>query len=175
MGRSPAIACLALFGAMAAATAVAQPVGAPCRLCTSAEPEKSDRPAAPVRLEVEASLNFDRLILGGPGTGSAELSPGGARLAQGSVQAIGARAMAGLVVVRGEPGRQVRIDLPRSIELRSHNGGSLQLESIESDLPPVAILDSSGRLRFRFGGVLRISGEADGDYRGDIRVNVEYL
>lgn len=157
-----------------AAPALPQDVTAPCRLCSP--DEKSDaKPANPVRLEVEASLDFDRLILSGAGEGSAELRPDGSRLATGSVTAMTARAMVGEVMIRGEPGRQVRIDLPASIDLHGFSGGTIRVESIRSDLPPDPRLDSSGRLNFRFGGVVRLSGNADGDFRGNARINVEYF
>jgi hypothetical protein len=35
-------------------------------------------------------------------------------------------------------------------------------------------LDSSGTLTFRFGGRIRITGDADGDYRGDLPISAEY-
>ena len=79
------------------------------------------------------------------------------------------------MAIRGEPGRQVRIDLPHSIELVGINGGTVRLESIRSDLPAVTRLDSTGRLSLRFGGIVQVSGDTDGEFRGDVRVNVEYL
>ena len=129
----------------------------------------------PVSLDVEASLDFDRLILAGAGEGSAELSPDGARAVTGSITAIGARAMVGEVVIKGEPGRIVRVALPDRIELYSFAGGAIQLESIRSDLPPMARLDGEGRLSFQFGGILRVSGDLDGEFRGDIPIDVEYF
>ena len=128
-----------------------------------------------MELDVTARLDFDRLILAGSGEGSAELGADGSRISRGSVTAISARAMVGEVTIRGEPGRQVRIELPRDIELLGFNGGSIRLESIKSDLPNAPRLDSNGRLSFRFGGIVRVSGDSDGEYRGDVRVNVEYF
>ena len=132
-------------------------------------------PAEPVRLQVEASLDFDRLILGNGGNGSAELGPDGRRIVTGSVTAISSRAMVGEVTIRGEAGRMVRIDLPSNAELFGFNGGSIALESIRSDLPPMPRLDANGRLSFRFGGIIRVTGEVDGEYRGDVRIEVEYF
>lgn len=177
MGRYPALlAAFALLGATGAvAPAPAQDVAAPCRLCSPAEGATDAQPAEPVQLAVEARLDFDRLILAGSGEGSAELGPDGSRIVRGSVTSISARAMAGEVSVRGEPGREVRIELPGTIELIGFNGGSIRLESIRSDLPPSPRLDSNGRLNFRFGGVVRVSGDTDGEFRGDVRVNVEYF
>ena len=173
-GRGLALACLAWIGAtVLAAPALPQDVTAPCRLCLN-DPPVEAKPAQPVRLDIEASLDFDRLILAGAGEGSAELRPDGSRLASGSVTAMTARAMVGEVVIRGEPGRQVRIDLPSAIELYGLSGGTIRVESIRSDLPPDPRLDPNGRLNFRFGGVVRLSGSVDGDFRGNARINVEY-
>jgi hypothetical protein len=65
--------------------------------------------------------------------------------------------------------------LPDSIELHGLAGGSIELESIRSDLPSLPRLDSNGSLRFRFGGAVRIIGDADGEFRGSIPLDVEYL
>jgi hypothetical protein len=36
-------------------------------------------------------------------------------------------------------------------------------------------LDSAGTLQFRFGGKLQLSGDVDGEFRGDIAITVDYL
>ena len=77
--------------------------------------------------------------------------------------------------MHGEPGRGVRIDLPRRIELHSLTGGSVVIDDIVSDLPGAPRLDAAGGLTFRFGGRLRVSGDAEGEYRGDMPITVEYL
>jgi hypothetical protein len=177
MGRIHALlAALALLGATgSAAPAISQDIAAPCQLCNRPQRTGEAGPATPVTLDVETKLDFDRLILTGRGVGSAELRPDGSRIASGSVSAISARAMLGEVVIRGEPGREVRVELPHSIELIGFNGGSIRLDAIRSDLPPITKLDSNGRLNFRFGGIVRVSGDTDGEFRGDVRVNVEYF
>jgi len=174
-GHRIALALLATLVALGlAAPALPQDVSAPCRLCDTAA-SKDEQPAAPVSLDVEASLDFDRLILAGKGEGSAQLSPDGGRSVSGSITAIGARAMVGEVAVRGEPGRIVRVSLPDSIELYGLSGGTIRLESIRSDLPAMPRLDADGRLTFRFGGILRVSGDLDGEFRGDVPIDVEYF
>jgi hypothetical protein len=176
LGRCLALFSLALGGALGlAAPALTQDASTPCRLCTAASGTAKDKPANPVTLDIEAKLNFDQIILAGSGAGSVELGPNGARNVSGSVAAVGARAMVGEVVIRGEPGRQVRIDLPRQVELFGLNGGSIRLESIQADLPAMPQLDENGRLSFRFGGVLKLSGDLDGEFRGDVRIDVEYF
>ena len=176
LGRCPLLACLALVTAMGpAAPASPQDVQAPCRLCDTSSLPAEEKAAAPISLDVAASLDFDQLILAGTGSGTAELGPDGTRRVTGTVTALSARAMVGEVVVRGEPGRTLRVDIPRNIELYGFNGGSISIDSIRSDLPPVPRLDSNGRLSFRFGGTIRVAGDTDGQFRGDVRIEVEYF
>ena len=119
-------------------------------------------------------MKFDRLVLFGEGDGSALLKPDGSHSAEGAVSDIGPRAMVGSAVIRGEPGRTVRIDLPARIELHSSSGGTISFDQVTSDLPALPRLDGAGQLSFRFGGRIRISGDAEGDYRGDLPITVEY-
>jgi len=128
-----------------------------------------------VSLRIEAALDFDQLILLGAGDGSAVLRPDGSSQVSGVISAMSHRAMVGSATVRGEPGRIVRIDLPAQIELYSLNGGRVSVDEIVSDLPATPKLDSSGTLQFRFGGRVRVSGDAEGDYRGDMPITAEYL
>lgn len=176
MGRRANVACLVLIGAMGiAAPALPQDVQAPCRLCDAGPTSIEEKPASPISLDVEASLDFDQLILSGTGSGTAELGPDGTRSVTGTVTALSARAMVGEVIIRGEPGRMLRVDLPRNIELFGFNGGSISIDSIRSDLPAAPRLDSNGKLSFRFGGVIRVSGDTDGQFRGDVRIDVDYF
>ena len=176
LGRRALIACLASIAGTGIATpALPQDVQAPCRLCDTNSQSFEEKPATPISLDVEASLDFDQLILAGAGSGSAELGPDGSRSVAGTVTALSARAMVGEVIVRGEPGRMVRIDLPRNIELFGFNGGSIRVDSIRSDLPAAPRLDSNGKLSFRFGGVIRVAGDTDGQFRGDVRIDVDYF
>lgn len=126
-------------------------------------------------LQVETSLDFDRVILTGPAGGTAQVGPDGSRITRGALAPMTGRAMNGEVVIRGEPGRQVRIELPQRIELFGFSGGTLTISAIRSDLPAFPRLDPDGRLRFRFGGELFVSGDAEGTYRGDVPITVDYL
>lgn len=175
-GRTFALAAAALIAAMGpAAPALPQDVTAPCRLCDSTGKEAAEKPPAPVSLDIETSLDFGKLVLAGTGDGRAELGADGSRRVAGSVSAMSARTMVGEVVIRGEPGRLVRVELPRRIQLTGLAGGSIELETIRSDLPDMPRLDGNGRLRFRFGGVLQISGDLDGEFRGDVPIEVDYF
>jgi hypothetical protein len=154
----------------------AWPAAAQCRLCdTPATTRDEGSKDGPVSLEIETSLDFDRLILLGSGEGTATLLPDGSRSVSGAIGDISGRAMVGSAVVHGEAGRAVRVELPRRIELYSLSGGRIAIEDIVSDLPGLARLDSTGALTFRFGGRLRVSGDAEGEYRGDVPITVEYL
>jgi len=163
----PAAALLLLTGAT--------PAEGQCRLCSTPVTSVTDLQSNDqVTVEIETGLDFDRLVVLGAGTGSAELRPDGSRSAQGTVADIGPRAMVGTAILHGEPGRFVRVDLPSRIELYSLGGGEIAFDEVTSDLPAMPRLDSSGTLTFRFGGRLRITGDADGDYRGDLAIRAEY-
>lgn len=171
-GRIAAVA----LGLSAVVLAAAAPERARCRLCDrTAASEDRDSAKGPISLQIEASLDFDRLILLSAGEGSATLMPDGSRSVSGVIGAIGGRAMVGRVSVRGEPGRAVRIDLPRRIELHSISGARIVIDSLVSDLSSMPRLDGGGGLSFRFGGRLKVQGDAEGEYRGDVPITVEYL
>jgi len=164
-----------LLVASAAAAATPWPANAQCRLCSTPTTTRQDNPeSSDVQLEIETSLNFDRLILYGPGDGIAVIRPDGSTSATGSLSDVGPRAMVGTVTVHGEPGRALRVDIPRRIELYSLGGGRMSFDEVESDLPSIPRLDSSGNLTFRFGGRVRVTGDSEGDYRGDLPITVEY-
>lgn len=173
------VARTALFavGLAAAATLATIPdARAQCRLCGKpvTAPQMSG-PGEVIELQVEATLDFDRLVVLGEGEGTATLLPNGTRQTSGSIEAMGGRAMVGEAQVRGEPGRSVRVDLPKQLELHSMGGGRITIDEIVTDLPGDPRLDSRGMLSFRFGGRIRFSGSNDGDFRGDLPITVEYL
>lgn len=161
----------AAFAATSASSADAQ-----CRLCAlpTTAPTPEGTPGGDVDLLVETDLNFDRLILMGAGVGAATIRPDGATSAEGAVMQVGPRAMVGSVLVHGDANRAIRVDLPRRIELFSVGGGRLTLDDVTTDLSGTPHLDAAGNLSFRFGGKLIISGDADGPYRGDLPITVEY-
>ena len=151
------------------------PADGQCRLCSTPVTTRTDEQSdGNVTVEVESGLNFDRLIVLGAGAGSAAIRPDGSRAAQGTVADIGPRAMVGTAILHGEPGRFVRVDLPPRIELYSIGGGEIDFDEVTSDLPAMPRLDSTGTLTFRFGGRVCITGDADGDYRGDLPIRAEY-
>ncbi len=167
--------CAGAWLAAAVAVAVTTPARAQCRLCdvpTTAAPSIAD--TGRISLTLDATLDFDRLVLNGAGEGSATILPNGERRSSGSVAAISGSAMVGAVAIRGEAGRAVRIDLPSRIQLYTLAGGSIAIDEIVSDIGDDPRLDSAGNLSFRFGGRVTVSGDSDGDYRGDLPITVEY-
>ena len=158
------------IGIVAAMAATMPDARAQCRLCSQPTTTRGGEGADnAVSLQIESKLDFDRLVFTGPGIGSATLRPDGSTSVSGGIAAISGRAMVGQAVVQGQPGRAVRIDL------HSVSGSRISIDDVISDLPAAPRLDSAGRLSFRFGGKLAVSGEAEGDYRGDIPITVEYL
>lgn len=163
-----------LLAAGAAAAAISWPATAQCRLCdkpTTAPTQETTNDD--VRLEIDTDLDFDRLIVGGQGGGDATLRPDGSGLATGSID-MGPRARVATVIVHGQPGRALRIDVPRRIELYSLGGGRLTFDEVITDAPDLPKLDLAGNLTFHIGGRLRFIGGEDGDYRGDLPITVEY-
>jgi hypothetical protein len=149
---------------------------AQCRLCPNPTTQlQTSDDEGDIRLDVQTTLDFDRLVLLGGGTGAATLLPNGDRSASGAVATLSASAMVGSVTVHGEPNRAVRVEMPPRIELFSLSGGRISVEELTTDLPGMPRLDSNGNLTFRFGGRLEITGDADGDYRGDVPITVEYF
>ena len=171
MARVPLILLLTLVAVIGAGA----PADAQCRLCSEPNTARDGLAADDdIRLDIATSLNFDRLVLFGAGTGSAMIRPDGTTSAQGAVSDISPRAMVGTAVVHGQAGRAVRVELPRRILLHSLSGGQITVDDVSSDLPSLPRLDSAGNLTFRFGGRLTVSGDSDGAYRGDLPITVEY-
>jgi len=151
------------------------PVQGQCRLC--AEPSTlraQDASTDDVQVQIETNLNFDQLILAGTGSGSVTIRPDGSSSAEGMVAQVGPRAMVGTVMVHGDPDRELRIELPRRIQLYSLRGGRITLDDVATDVRGTPRLDAVGNLSFRFGGRLIVSGDTDGRYRGDLPITVEY-
>lgn len=176
MGRI-ALLLIALLAAMPAAFVAPSQAAAQCRLCETPDThvDRVDQAQRNVGLSIETTLDFDRIVLVGDGSGSATLGPDGERRTDGVVAALSGRAMVGTVVIRGEVGRYVSVLIPNHIELFSTDGARLRLEAITSDLVDAPRIGDDGELRFNFGGRLLIEGDAEGDYRGEIPIIAEYL
>ena len=166
---------LAILVAVVAAAAGPSPARAQCRLCDKPTTALSQSPDGDgIELEIQTTLNFDRLILSGSGQGAAVIRPDGSSSAEGALTQVSGRAMVGSASVHGTPGRAVRVELPRRIDLYSLGGGRITVDNVASDLPSLPRLDSAGNLTFRFGGRVTITGDSEGEYRGDMPITVEY-
>ncbi|WP_447765732.1 DUF4402 domain-containing protein [Sphingopyxis panaciterrae] len=162
--------CLALFATPSVAAAQ-------CMLCaqSGAKGTLSTRSTeTPLRVEVETQLDMGRVAVGAGG-GEVEIDPAsGARRLRGDVVDLGGFALTGVVTVRGEPGAEVRVILPATIELEGGGGRLARVTGLATDLSAAPRLGPDGRLVFRFGGRLQVAALDDGDYRGRIPVTVEY-
>lgn len=128
----------------------------------------------PLHVDVETQLDMGRIAVGASG-GEVELDPlTGARRLRGDVVDLGGFAVTGVVTVRGEPGAEVRVFLPATVDLESGSGRTARVVGLSTDLGAAPRLGADGRLVFRFGGRLQVAGLGDGDYRGRIPVTVEY-
>lgn len=159
----------------AAAAAFASTAGAQCRLCstpTTSAPQTAT--ADDLKLDIETTLDFDRLVIAGAGAGDAVLRPDGSALGTGSVSSMAPRAKVATITVHGESGRNLRIDVPRRIDLFSVGGGRLTFDDVQTDAGDLPRLDTAGNLTFHIGGRLRFLGDEDGDYRGDLPITVDY-
>lgn len=162
--------------AVAVAAATATPARAQCRLCEKPTAERASKDdGSAISLQVETGLDFDRLVRIAPGEGSATLLPNGSREVSGTIVAISGKAMVGHVSIRGEAGRSVLVELPERVDLYSIGGSRITIDDIVSDLPSSPRLNGAGALTFRFGGRLTVSGDAEGEFRGDVPITVEYL
>lgn len=165
---------LLLAASLALSAPLAGAAAAQCLLCAPDADSAAPSAAVPLSIEVDASLDFPRAAVG-RGGGRITLDPSGATRVSGEVTALASLAMHGRVLVRGEPGRAVRVTLPERVTLRTPEGAEADLTDLQSDLPGVARIGADGTLRFQFGGALSVGGGADGDYRGRIPITVDYL
>lgn len=138
-----------------------------CVLCgiTPGDSVSSGQPA-PLEIEFETTLNFDRVIIGGGGGGGIRLSPDGVAESSGAAEAPSGRARIGRIIIHGEPGRAITVDFPKSLELTGIKGTIVSVTALVTDLPANPQLDSRGQLVVDFGGELKIDGDVDGDFRG---------
>lgn len=148
-----------------------------CRLCSDDEKndEETQKNEIPLRINITTHLNFSRAALTGRGSGSIAVDENnGEKRVSGQLIDLGGYAVAGSVLITGEPGREIYVDLPRDIIMRSDRGGKIDIQSLRTDLPVSPRLDLAGELRFSFGGNLVVSGDASGQFRGRIPITANY-
>lgn len=148
-----------------------------CRLCKpdDAIAQAEIRREIPLTLEISTKLDFSRAALSGVGGGVIELDPiSGARRVDGGMIDLGGSALAGMAVVRGEPGRAVRIEMPTSARMTSSTGGVVEIVDLRTTLTANPRLDQGGRLEFSFGGKLLVRGNVSGTFRARIPITAQY-
>lgn len=176
--------CVKFFSPLAAFMALAvSPAGAAqsdCRLCAgpaenSASATSSPQKQKPLNIEITANLDFSRIAMTDRTGGEISIDPiSGQRRISGSLTDLGGMSLKGEGRLSGEPGRYVRVDLPHSIILSAPDGSTAELVKLETDLPAQVRLDQDGKLTFYFGGRLRVTGNAGGQYRGRIAITADY-
>lgn len=153
---------------------------AQCRLCAAppdgaSSARSSDKTEKPLNIEITANLDFSRLALLNRAGGEVEIDPqSGQRRISGGLTDLGGLSLNGEGRLTGEPGRVVRVHLPERITLSAPNGSTADLVKLDTDLPAQARLDRDGRLNFSFGGRLRVTGNASGQFRGRIAITADY-
>lgn len=143
-----------------------------CRLCYA---DPAARPGErPLQLEIYADLSFSKLAMTGQGSGSATVPPQGGKQTSGSIMDLGGMAVSGHGRISGEPGREVRVDLPDQVPMTSADGAEAQLTQFSTNLPAHPQLGPDGTLDFAFGARLVVKGNGGGNYRGRIPISVDY-
>lgn len=146
-----------------------------CRLCADTGPIISQaQPARPLQIDIDTGIDFDRMALIDYQGGEAEIDPQTGQRRLTRLLDLGGLAMRGSVIIRGEPGRAVRVDLPDEVVMRAPGGRRVELRDVRSDLPAQPRIGSDGELRFSFGGRIIVDGDDVGSFRGRMRVNAEY-
>jgi hypothetical protein len=148
-----------------------------CRLCKPSETGEGAeiRREMPLSIEITTKLDFSRAALSGAGGGAIELDPDNSnKRVDGGIRDLGGSALAGTAVVKGEPGRQVRIDMPSNARMTSSTGGSVEITGLRTSLIANPRLDQSGRLEFSFGGRVIVRGNASGTFRARIPITAQY-
>jgi hypothetical protein len=129
----------------------------------------------PLDVEIRTKLDFSRATVAGSAGGKISVDPhSGNRSVSGDVVDLGGSALAGAAIVRGQPGRAIRIDMPASIRMTSASGGAIEIVNLRTNLPSAPRLDSYGKLEFTFGGDLLVRGNISGSFRGRIPITAEY-
>ncbi len=147
-----------------------------CRLCTDQsvlEASRSRTEATPV-VDIISGLAFNRAAQNGKGNGKISVNTDGGSAVNGGLIDLGGYAVAGTAVIRGVPGRYIRIELPDKVEMKSANGGKIEIANLRTNLGLSPQLDTAGQLTFSFGGDLHVVGDMSGKFRGRIAITAQY-
>lgn len=130
-----------------------------------------------IDLTIQTDLDFGRVLIFGDGVGTVVIDLAtGRKLVEGELDDYGGLAVTGHAVITGSPNRLVRISFPSQVSLRDPAGGEARVDSFESDLPSLALLDNNGQLEFNFTGTLHTTdlSAIGGRLRGRFPIRVEY-
>jgi hypothetical protein len=144
-----------------------------CRLCTS-QPSGGEAIEEPLHVDIISGLTFNRAAHTGNAGGQISVDTNGTSDIRGGLINLGGYAVAGNAVVRGEPGRNIRIDLPSNVQMTSSTGSKIEIVNLHTNLHASPRLDSAGQLRFSFGGELNVAGDLSGSFRGRIPITAQY-
>ncbi len=175
-----------LFLALTATGAVGAEARSPCLACQASAPalaqvapptpglrDVAGERERPLRVEVVADLDFARVVAGNSG-GALAIGADGSDRSEGEVRVIGAGGFTARVAVSGTPNRAVRIGLPSRITLRSPGGQETHITDLTASTPLLSRLGPDGRLDFTIGGRLIVPPGLDGNFRGNIAIDVSY-
>jgi hypothetical protein len=141
-------------------------------LCGGADGEPRE---IPISIDITTQLDFSRAAIADKNGGNIRVdAQSGSRSVDGGLVDLGSFGLAGTAVVRGEPGRGVRIDMPASIRMTSSTGGQIDITDLRTNLAAAPRLDSFGQLSFAFGGKVQVHGTVSGTFRGRIPITADY-
>lgn len=130
----------------------------------------------PPTIEVQSDMTFNRMALRGRMDGSAELDPvTGETIPDENLIKLSGLSLQGRASIQGEPFKPVLIEMPANVQLRSPQGAVAVLDDFQTDLPPAPVLDEFGRLEFNFGARVTTTEARGGNFRGKIRIRVDYF
>ncbi len=133
------------------------------------------RSEVPISIDITTQLDFSRAAITGKSGGTIILdAQSGTKRMDGGLVDLGGFGLAGTAIVKGEPGRSVRIDMPSNIKMTSTSGGQIDITGLRTNLSAAPRLDAFGQLTFAFGGNVEVKGNISGTFRGRIPITAEY-
>jgi hypothetical protein len=137
--------------------------------------EDGERREIPISIDITTTLDFSRAAITGKSGGTIILdAQSGTKRIDGGLVDLGGFGLAGAAIVKGEPGRAVRIDMPSNIKMTSSSGGQIDITGLRTNLSAAPRLDAFGQLTFAFGGNVEVKGNVSGTFRGRIPITAEY-
>jgi Domain of unknown function (DUF4402) len=157
------------------AAALPSQSAAQCLLCAPSQ-QASGKTLAPIRVEIETTLDFAKIALLRAGQGgTATIDPvTGQRTLSGSLANLSGIPVTGTVLVRAEPKSHIDVTFPTSVQMMNGSGRVYSLSNFTTTLKNNPKVGDDGTLRFTFGGLLRIDGTATGRFQGSIPIIVDY-